>query len=72
MLQKKYMKKKSCFHGYSQVSQNIKNISYLIFIQNKIKKKSVCMHFMFLRTSLLKPWELSLYFKNTEKYFVLF
>jgi hypothetical protein len=49
-------------------SKNIKKITW--YFHMKIKKKHICMYFFDLITSLLKPWELGLYFQNTKNYFV--
>ena len=66
-------KKKSCFHTYSQVSQRLKKnkqTNHIVFSYNKNSKKNRCSAcILTLITSLLKPWKLGQYFKNTQKIF---
>ena len=45
------------------------NKSYHIFIQQKFKKNRCSACILTLITSLLKPWKLGQYFKNTQKIF---
>jgi len=63
----KKIKKTLFFHAYGQISPNIKNISYLIFIQNKIKKINLLACILGFNNQFIKIMRIRPIFQKYQK-----